>query len=91
MIDLAKHEQQLRFLVQSGTNTVQHGGHMFAHAGPVGTVAVELDILGLGKQSRGGIGNDLHDLGGKLSLQQFQYGTNLTGALFAYFFPPGRR
>ena len=68
MIDLAQHEEQFRFFIQSGTNAVQHGSHMLAHVGPVGTVAVKLDIPGLGKQSPGGVGHDSHHLAGKMSL-----------------------
>ena len=60
---------------------------MLAHVSPVGTVAMELDLPGLGEQSIGGVGYDPHHLAGELSLQQFKHRADVTGALPANNFP----
>ena len=49
-----------------------------------GSPDVKLDFPGLGKQPIGGVGHNLHHLAGEFSLQQFQYGADLTDALRAH-------
>src|SRR5260221_13769394 len=49
-IHTAQHEQQLGFIVEPGTDTIERRGDMFAHICPVRTAAGQLDFAGRRKQ-----------------------------------------
>src|SRR5579871_336410 len=51
VIDLAQAKEQLRLLIQTRPDAVQHGGNVLAHAGPVRAGARHLDLAGPREQA----------------------------------------
>jgi len=66
---------------------------MLAHNGPVGTVALQADLTGQGKQAFVAVGHNSHYVPGKPALKQFQERTDFPGAAILHSIPffPGKR
>ena len=60
MVDAAKREQQFRLLVEACAYTVERGGDVLAHVGPIGTRTIEIDLARRRKEPLVPVGDHLH-------------------------------
>lgn len=62
VIHFSEEKQEFGLVIETRADSVEGGGDMFAHVGPIRTGAAELDFLWLWEKSTGRTGDDFHDV-----------------------------